>query len=266
MFKKPTINPEEGLVEEFTEFVLTWESPAEIVLDNTVMMGTSGIAMYDAMNEKVSEFIGMPSGDNAVMLNFLGAAPVEAGEYRLVIPAGLITVDGATNHEMEFYYMYMPAIDFEITIDKSGQVESVGEFVLSFNPCEESVEINSECEESLGLWTAAYPEELIGYFEVTIEGLTAKLELTVDPITVEDGDYTILVPQDYFFVDGMPCGGETFNVSLVKSGIYGIEADAQGLNVYSVSGILVLRDAKATELKNLQKGIYIVNGKKVLVR
>ena len=107
---------------------------------------------------------------------------------------------------------------------------------------------------------------MIAYYEVTIDGATAKLELTIDADSVEDGDYTILVPAEYFIVDGQVCDGETFNVTLEKTGIYGIEADAKGLDVYSVSGILVLRDAKATDLKNLQKGIYIVNGKKILVR
>ena len=265
-FVLPTVDPEEGVVEEFTQFVLTWENAAAVTTDDSLMMGTSGIAMYDAMDNKVSDFIGMPVGDNAIMLNFMGAAPAEAGEYRLVVPAGLITVDGAVNEEMTFVYQLLPAVDIEITIDKQGQVNSVDTFVLTFSPCEESVEINTECESSVALWTVGYPEEMIAYYEVTIDGATAKLELTIDADSVEDGDYTILVPAEYFIVDGQVCDGETFNVTLEKTGIYGIEADAKGLDVYSVSGILVLRDAKATDLKNLQKGIYIVNGKKILVR
>lgn len=276
-FKLPTMNPEEGFVEDFSMFTMTWENATSVTVENAVMIGAAGISLYSVVGEtetKVVDYVGMPASDNAVMLNSLSTITAEPGEYKLVVPAGLITVDGVVNEHMEFFYQYLPPVEFELTLSTAedgvvsdgGSVHSVAEFTITFDPCEESLALNPDCTGNIALWTAGYPETMIGYFEVAIEGLTAKLSLTVKADEVEDGKYTILIPEDFFLVDGELCGGQSFALDLTKSGIYGIEADARELNVYNMDGILVLRNAKAADLKTLQKGIYIVNGKKILVR
>ena len=51
------------------------------------------------------------------------------------------------------------------------------------------------------------------------------------------------------------------------TGIAGIEADANGnYNVYGINGVNVMNTNNAGELKNLNKGLYIINGKKVSIR
>lgn len=276
-FERPTMNPEEGFVEDFSMFTMTWENATSVTTENAVMTGTGGIALYSIVGEtetKVVDYIGMPTGENALMLNAMTAISAEPGEYKLVVPAGLITVDGIVNEYMEFFYQYLPPVEFELTLSTAedgvvsdgDSVHSVAEFTITFDPCEESLALNPDCTGNIALWTAGYPETMIGYFEVAIDGLTAKLSLTVKADEVEDGKYTILIPEDFFLVDGELCGGQSFALDLTKSGIYGIEADARELNVYNMDGILVLRNAKAADLKTLQKGIYIVNGKKILVR
>ena len=45
------------------------------------------------------------------------------------------------------------------------------------------------------------------------------------------------------------------------------ENKADNANVYSIDGVLVKKNAKASETtKGLSKGVYIVGGKKVLVK
>lgn len=66
------------------------------------------------------------------------------------------------------------------------------------------------------------------------------------PETEEDGEYTV----------GMPTGIQNATVIRKESG-----------NVYTVSGILVRKDAKVgNALQNLPKGVYIMNGKKFIVK
>ena len=66
------------------------------------------------------------------------------------------------------------------------------------------------------------------------------------PETEEEGEYTV----------GMPTGIQNATVIRKESG-----------NVYTVSGILVRKDAKVgNALQNLPKGVYIMNGKKFIVK
>ncbi|MCM1319105.1 MAG: carboxypeptidase-like regulatory domain-containing protein [Muribaculaceae bacterium] len=57
----------------------------------------------------------------------------------------------------------------------------------------------------------------------------------------------------------------TYPLTLV-SGINGIAADAQVGDVVAPTGIVVLRNATAEQLRSLDKGIYIVGGRKVVVK
>lgn len=50
----------------------------------------------------------------------------------------------------------------------------------------------------------------------------------------------------------------------------GVDTDSllsdEGYTVYSLQGTVVIKNATANDLKNLQKGVYIVNGEKIIVR
>lgn len=50
-----------------------------------------------------------------------------------------------------------------------------------------------------------------------------------------------------------------------SSALQSIEAEAQSFTVYTTSGVCVLRNANADQVKALPKGLYIVNGKKVAI-
>ena len=89
------------------------------------------------------------------------------------------------------------------------------------------------------------------------------------------GEYTLTIPaQAILQVDGeegqtvvdySPALKYTFTLT-DGEGIGEVLADAETADVYTVSGILVKKDAKADDLKGLKKGIYIVNGKKVAIK
>ncbi|MCH5220576.1 MAG: hypothetical protein J1F20_08405 [Muribaculaceae bacterium] len=55
----------------------------------------------------------------------------------------------------------------------------------------------------------------------------------------------------------------------VTAGVESIETDfnnVEGANVYDLSGRCVIVNVSADRINDLNKGIYIVNGKKVLVK
>lgn len=64
--------------------------------------------------------------------------------------------------------------------------------------------------------------------------------------------------------------GDVFSMNFVfdttDSGVAEIAGEAESYDVYSVAGVRVLKGAHAEALEQLPAGLYIVNGKKVLVK
>lgn len=102
-----------------------------------------------------------------------------------------------------------------------------------------------------------------------------------DPVTAE-GTYTLTVPEAFVYNDTYDYGfsdqygnpqGDIYNPELTyvfyingTVGITAIKADADGnVKVYTVDGVYVGEGKAADMLDSLQKGVYIVNGTKVVV-
>lgn len=93
---------------------------------------------------------------------------------------------------------------------------------------------------------------------------------------VDKGEYTLTIPEGMvnFKKNGKdPYEEGLYNKQLVYTwtvdgslGVDSFESDAADLNIYSVNGMLIKRNGTKEDLKNLETGIYVVNGKKVFVR
>ena len=98
-----------------------------------------------------------------------------------------------------------------------------------------------------------------------------KMMITFTPEITEDGTYTVVIPEETFY----DLHGNLFNPELTytfivdnSTNIGGVEVeDANAVvEVYSVDGCLVSKGKKADVMKKLVKGIYIINGQKVVIR
>lgn len=58
----------------------------------------------------------------------------------------------------------------------------------------------------------------------------------------------------------------TLFINYSTSGIDSVEADSETLDVYTIHGILILRNASEEQIKSLAPGIYLAKGKKFIVR
>ena len=54
-------------------------------------------------------------------------------------------------------------------------------------------------------------------------------------------------------------------LTLTPTGISNVIASPKGYKVYSIEGILIGDDVSAESLKQLPKGVYIINGKKMVI-
>lgn len=83
------------------------------------------------------------------------------------------------------------------------------------------------------------------------------------------GTYTLRVPEGFYqSTTGMPTPAieATYQITNPSVGVAGIESEEGVADVYDLAGRKVLRAADADAVRSLDNGLYIVNGKRVLVR
>lgn len=91
------------------------------------------------------------------------------------------------------------------------------------------------------------------------------------PINVV-GNYKFVIPAGTFFDDEWETKHDSpeivyyFQIETKGSGIESILAENETATVYDIMGRVVMRNANADQLKNLGAGIYIINGKKYIVK
>lgn len=99
-----------------------------------------------------------------------------------------------------------------------------------------------------------------------------NMYLTIDLSRVQPGNWTVTVPTGYVFIgeDKNVINNELIlNYSIVsdENGTHGLTADEDGLYyVCDLKGIHIVTTADCQIIKNLPSGIYLVNGKQILVK
>ena len=86
----------------------------------------------------------------------------------------------------------------------------------------------------------------------------------------ENGTYSFVIPAGAIIDENSGNMNPELSFSYTVSKNVGIDAvgidKASTFDVYNVNGVRVLRDADASDLNGLEKGIYIVNGRKIVVK
>jgi hypothetical protein len=94
----------------------------------------------------------------------------------------------------------------------------------------------------------------------TLKEGTTELSVLYAPSTKDANKATLVLSSKYAADVEIPLTG-----NMIVSGIAGVAADSALVNVYTVNGVLVRKDVKAQDaLNGLTRGVYVVNGKKIL--
>lgn len=102
--------------------------------------------------------------------------------------------------------------------------------------------------------------------EITENGTILEMDLSGVP----SGIFTIVIPEAYLTINE-----DTFNLDTMATyEMYGVStginigemSEDEAFDVYGCDGVLKLKKASRREMKTLPSGLYIVNGKKILVR
>lgn len=247
-------------VDKIVNISLEWQGATTVELDNTMMIG--GAKLYkDGSEEAYSDMICSPLGTGTIAYLDALTYATENGDYTIEIAEGMFTVDGQPWEAITLHYTIAGK---EVTLTDIGETP-LAKLEMNVTPCE-TVEVNSGASGNVTLAYLVNGITEVGTYEVEVKD-AAKAELTLSTnAELQNGDYVVWIPEGYFLFDGEECADIKIYFDGVEfSGVADINLDATDLNIYSVNGMLIKRNGSVSDLNSLDSGIYIVNGKKVLI-
>lgn len=258
---KVTIDPAEGVVSGLKNFTLTFEGAEnveELIGEDTGLAPYIEFASGELAGTRRAGITSISVEGNKLNLGLYGTGVTEEGDYVLVVKAGTYTVDGVEGTELRFNYtvkpIAKPAID-----PAEGVVSSLKDFTLTFTEGTTVASTITGTENAPYLITVDGERAGATVFGNSAEG--NKLSLSFTGEFAEAGDYVLVIPASAYTVDGAAGIELRYNYTItVDAGIANIATDViGGKEVYTLSGVRVSSN-------NLKKGVYVINGKKYVVR
>lgn len=277
--KLTSISPatEDDLTDGITEFILTF--------DQDVTLNEGEDAPVVSLMRNILTPSAVEGAANQIKLT--PAEPVTAaGRYVLMIPELLVLdADGNYNADTTFVYTVPEkVIDTEtyeyVSVNPAeGKVESLKDIEITFAEGSYAF-IDWLVEEQPYLLNTTTQEQIgVSLESVSLDFVTDlnKIRAVVAEEVTEEGSYTLVIPARLIFEGNDEWGSSVvdyapeirINYTIGEDegdGIDAILAEGGTVDVYTVSGVLVKKDAGAADLKSLKKGIYIINGKKMAVK
>ncbi|MBR4885811.1 MAG: hypothetical protein IKU16_00790, partial [Muribaculaceae bacterium] len=203
------------------------------------------------------------------------------GTYKLVIPEGgmreyawgienpricpaMELTYTVGNAELQYTVTASPAPGSEIA------VEDLNQFTVTFGDVQK-IDFSTEAWHGYVLRVDEKGNTL-EEFPATCDMISdVAYTVTMDRAATEAGIYRLVIPEAAVIVlDNAGVSGPnkevTFDYNVITVGIEDILNDATSFEVYTINGVRVLRNASAEDMKLLDKGIYIINGRKVIIR
>lgn len=261
-----TVTPtDSSTLDELVEINITWEKATTVEVSPTLMQGGIKVYTLDGENKtlKTDIFCG-PAFGNKVTLS-LTTSTNDAGNYLVEIPDNMFTVDGTVVAPFNLHYTIAGIPVSSATIKAEMKDQSPRTILLTFEPCEK-----------LKLYEPQEGEEIEAPFIVLNNGINSTRTPYTITITgtntatlstdkeLPQGLYTLHIPKGNFLIDGKLNTLTLFDFE--QSNIDGIMTDNTPINVYNLQGVQVVTNGTADDIKHLDRGIYIINGKKQVVQ
>ena len=277
-----SISPASGSTVKELQTIIFEFSPADY--PNTMDYDSSkNPILYNAAGEAVAEgHMGFADAATYMSLYVTFEAPItEEGVYTLEVPAGAMREYGwgiaypkecpamtltytIGNVEPQYTITVTPAPSENVAL------ETISEFTVTFEGVQK-IDFSTEAWYAYVqlLDASGNPIQDFGAECEKISEVAYKATLMDTP--TELGTYRLTIPENAIIVlDNAGVSGPnkeaTFDYNVTYVSVEDILADATEFNVYSINGVCLLTNAKAEDLKQLEPGIYIINGRKVFIR
>ena len=187
------------------------------------------------------------------------------GEYILSVGKGSLLINGYESPEYTCTYHFTAPTedtpDYYFDPSNGAVVTEISEICLYLNGG--TADIHYGGEKSLPTLSNGTESRVLGFVS---RGEGVCLFFTT-PLT-EPGEWTLTIPAGSVYFDNVPYE-ETITATWIipgaTSGVDGVEADGT-FTVFTLDGRVLLLNAGAEALSGLDSGLYIINGKKVLLR
>ncbi|MBD5283127.1 MAG: hypothetical protein HDS31_00730 [Bacteroides sp.] len=218
---------------------------------------------------------GVEEGDDRYYRSYytfsLPSPITDPGSYSLNIPQGFFTFgsqfDTSVNAvRVMTYGIKGEAAPVEYTVvPAEGKVEELETITITFTEDTAlgngapSLIINGEAPIRLNDAEAVWPDD---FFDPIVEYIQ-----TLPQKYTEIATYEIVYPEGYFqSAEGDAYPQITLTYAIGQVGIDALFGDAESVNVFSLDGRQLVSDGTADDLKTLEAGIYVINGRKVVIR
>lgn len=257
------------LVDAYKEPVSTTEFP--IVISKFDAASDS----YVDLDNAVSTTTGFDANGQCRFTLQLSNEITEAGKYKLTIPKGAYKWEDS--YFGEIYYNDLVVAEYEIKVNSAtafaiksvdpqeGEVETLSVITISFDDQYFAAGLWNN-EKTVNVINAS--DEVVTTGSVATSEANANIVITLAQPVTEKGEYVVVVPEGAVedYNDKSIANPEIkLNYVISVSGIESVIADAENVDVYATSGILIKKNASKTDLNNLVPGIYVINGKKVCI-
>ena len=192
------------------------------------------------------------------------------GTIKLTIPAGVLRLSGETNKEDLVYTWEIVApksYTYLLSPDGKTPVDSLDEIVVSFPEAKTGEVFN---QGFIYMKDNDYNWLHLASVELVADAECPSFKMIFDTKDIKDGNvYNLQIREGCFTLDGSQESPEVEQAYTYdkKSGMALIPADVDGMyNVMTLDGMTLLEKAPASALLQLNKGIYIINGKKIIVK
>ena len=277
-----SVSPASGSTVKELQTIIFEFSPADY--PNTMDYDSSkNPVLYNEAGEAVAEgHMGFADATTYMSLYVTFEAPItEAGVYTLDVPAGAMREYGwGVANPMQCPAMTLtytignaePQYTINVTPAPSDNValESISEFTVTFEGVQK-IDFSTEAWYAYVqlLDASGNPIQDFGAECEKISEVAYKATLMDTP--TELGTYRLTIPENAIIVlDNAGVSGPnkeaTFDYNVTYVSVEDIIAEATSFDVYTLNGVCVLRNASAEDVKLLDKGVYIINGRKVALR
>lgn len=255
--------------EEGTVVTITNASKITVKVDNTPLTFTDDFNDWGKEGYYLCDVY-----ENMFMVNTIGQnLKGKAATLEVILEAGALSISGKASPAISHTWKFVEPKEYTYTLTPAASettaYNKLGEFFITFDNAE-SAELNETIVAAPKLSEAGYESgRYIGDGVITKVAGAARptFKITFTPAPTKDATYTLTIQPGKFLLDETeqwsPEVSEKYILDVATS-VDEIAAEIEGAAIYSIDGRTITRKADSESIRNLQPGLYIINGKKVI--